>query len=519
MARWCAPEHRVQRLHDLLRSREIQCTDAYTAPRCSACAAGYYRISGRCQPCAAQAYVTVALFVAVLIGAVSLGWLLMKLHMSLGPFTIAVDFFQVLGREAGVAADWGIAASLALSWTNAFDFSVNLLVPNCVVDVEYATTWAAIMATPVVALLLLLVVQRPWRRQGALDSFISHLLLLGQLMYMILVQKAVEAVDCVTLPNGKQVLEASPDMECWSGKHALLAAGGVLAILVYVVGIPAGFCAALRRLRRATLGKDHERWLRITDPLRDETRDWVLVVMLRKLLLSAGVALNSSRPAFQLLISSAVLALALALQSRYRPYRSLLGDAAVRARLPPSARVLLNANTMENSAMAASFVVVTGGLMTLNGKRAVEEGKMEGWVLYALDAGVALAIVATTCYMIVLTVGATVLLRRQAAGKAAVASSSSRRVAVAAVARCSDTGAMQRSPLTEGDHLTPRSEHVTPRGEFETCPVERDEGMSQTGAGRVDLDVEEAAGRGGDAGGAAPRGPLTEAIETKGAEE
>jgi len=348
-------------------------------------------------------------------------WLLARLRVSMAPFTIAVDFFQILGRQAAVNIAWGGASSATLAWTNAFDFNVELLAPECVVAVDSAATWTAVMAMPVlgvVAMGAVHLVQRASTANDAKGRFLSRLLLLCQLVYMVLVQKALEAIDCVTLPSGKQVLEASPEMECWAGAHVALALGGVLALLVYVLGIPLLFAAALYAATTRGGG-----WVDAVAPIAarftPQYRWWMLVIMARKFMLAAAMTLNTTRPGFQLAFAALILAAGMALQARTRPYRHLLfgagsgpGTRTAEISLAWWERWSTDANLLEAVALAASFAVVFGAMLFLSGEAAVAEGTLQAWAMAWVDAGVALTVVVSVAF-VVATIGlSTTLVRR-----------------------------------------------------------------------------------------------------------
>lgn len=198
------------------------------------------------------------------------------------------------------------------------------------------------------------------RRLGA------ELLLLFQVLYVQLSVKALTAIDCTTLPNGKQALDASPDMICWQGEHVELAGRAGIAIAGYLLGIPILFTVVLNRLvrMRRRLRARHAEMEgatgqpktshRLPDSLQRfavqylqannlersvetieqvasslfkrfhaENTRWILVIMLRKVLLAAATVLSSSRPGVQLALFAGVLFCAMLAQIHVSPYAPL----------------------------------------------------------------------------------------------------------------------------------------------------------------------------------------------------
>lgn len=295
-----------------------------------------------------------------------------------------------------------------LNWTSVFDFDLQLAAPECVADVDDVQTWMATMALPWLGLAALATGHLILRRLKEGQRLLANVLLLCQLAYMALVLNTLQALDCVTLQTGEQVLEVSPDIVCWSSdRHRPLIVLGGFALLVYVAGIPAMFLAALEYFRRASRRGDLRRtrwWGRATAPLARRFKAshprWILVIMTRKALLAAGVVLQTTRPGMQLTLTMSVLAASLFLQAKQRPYGPLLDDPR-RGRLGRIA----DANLMEEASLVASLVVVAGGLAFNAAHTAALEGAPLGprW-LTLLDVVVIGSIGTCTVFVLLLTV-------------------------------------------------------------------------------------------------------------------
>ncbi|MDP2324443.1 MAG: hypothetical protein Q8N51_10480, partial [Gammaproteobacteria bacterium] len=250
--------------------------------------------------------VLVALCVALAVAAGA--YVASRMRLSLAPFTISVDFFQILGRQATVDVPWGKATKAGLQWTAMFDFDLQLMAPECVVKVGYSVTWFIVNLAPIAALVVLAIWHASKHVQGVRGQrvqFLSRFFIICQLGYMVLVLKALAAIDCMRLPDGRYVLEANPQMECWtSEEHMPLMVGGGVAIAVYVIGILVVFNAAILAAQKeagsgARLGRTAF-WQQSTTVLSarfvPEHPRWVLIIMTRKMLIAAGVVMQSGRP-------------------------------------------------------------------------------------------------------------------------------------------------------------------------------------------------------------------------------
>lgn len=447
----------------------VLCTPGYAGERCSLCAPGFYRLASECRPCESSYTRAMLMGAGVAAMGATLAWIASRSRLSITPITIAVDFFQTVGRQATTRVPWPGGARTVLSWSGVLDFELELLAPECVADVSYTAKWYAVVLVPLGLLLLLAGVYlargvalgvsrrlRPGRRRSSSSrrALVSNVLLLCQLLYMVLVVKALTALDCQELPDGSSVLEASADIACWSSStHLLLAAGGVAALALYGAGIPLLFVGALRRTRRE---KDRRGfWHAATAPLAARFRDaypwWILVIMLRKSLVAAVAMLHTSRPTLQQCLNMMVLGVALAVQFRFRPYRLMargwrqslqvrksLGDPGQQTGLPPGVQTplreraleaLTDGNVMEESALTAAFMVTSAGMMFLALEEARrEQAPMPAAVSGLLDTCIVLLMSLSALWVVAATLASMVYVNSKAAASAGLLSQGNLRV-------------------------------------------------------------------------------------------
>lgn len=133
------------------------------------------------------------------------------------------------------------------------------------------------------------------------------------------------------------------------------------------------------------------------------------------------MTLNTTRPGFQLAFAALILMAAVGLHARERPYKHLLveggaqsKDAQVRRRIDMRRWEMwtTDANLLEAVALVASFGVVFGAMLFLNGRAAVAEGTLQLWAMEWIDGGVAVTVVGSTAFVVVTVVASTVLVRR-----------------------------------------------------------------------------------------------------------
>lgn len=252
----------------------VLCAQGYAGARCSSCVKGFYRLNGACARCSPQHGLVVGGMVAGVVAAGVLLVVVIRSGMSLAPLTIGMDYFQVLARVASVRARWSGRAVSLLRWSSAFELDVELLAPECFVKADFFNVWTSMMAMPLVAGAGLVIVhvilslrgelaerirvgngcrrRQAWREivEDQTRRLLSEILLLLQVVYVQLSVRALSALDCTPLADGTAVLDASPNVRCWEGPHKALIPRAIVAIAVYVLGVPLLFALVLRWVRK-----------------------------------------------------------------------------------------------------------------------------------------------------------------------------------------------------------------------------------------------------------------------------
>ncbi|MFN3502087.1 MAG: hypothetical protein ACK4ZJ_07495 [Allorhizobium sp.] len=340
---------------------DMLCSRGYRSERCSECDGGYYRFGGACRACPANRLLFFVLCALALVAVLLAAHWVLKLGINLAALTIAVDYFQVLSNFGRFDVHWPEGPRSLLSMFSLVDLNVEAAAPECFLGVSFTRDWATVACLPFVCAGLLALYHAVWRctagkrasrvavRKHA-ESRAGETLLLLQVMYLTLAGRALQLFDCKQLADGSNVLQAAPYIRCWEAgsEHAALAVLGVVAVALYVAGIPLLFWRVLRWARRleqaweaAAPGggrvRAHEltraqlaarsgarRAARVAGNLsqrfRAEKWYWLVVVMARRLALVCGFVFFSSRPQTQIALVALALLVALELQHRHRPY-------------------------------------------------------------------------------------------------------------------------------------------------------------------------------------------------------
>jgi hypothetical protein len=199
-------------------------------------------------------------FGLALVALLGVANVLMRLGSSLAPLTIALDYFQVLGRFGGMDLEWSNSTTSLLSSFEVLELNVQFAAPECFVRAGFTAKWLGVQAVPVMCGALLAAQYGVWlaargrglasdARAAQRERVLGVMLLMLQVLYITLVGKTLEAFDCNELPDGSRVLAVDTTIECGGVEQSRLQSLGAAAAVVYVCGIPALFWWCLRRAR------------------------------------------------------------------------------------------------------------------------------------------------------------------------------------------------------------------------------------------------------------------------------
>jgi len=92
------------------------------------------------------------MIVAMLLGGLtvfgSIAYIMKKKHVSLGIFSIAVDYLQILALLSATKTPWPRVILDLYTWLSAFNFNINITAPECAFELAYEDKWRMIMIMP-----------------------------------------------------------------------------------------------------------------------------------------------------------------------------------------------------------------------------------------------------------------------------------------------------------------------------------------------------------------------------------
>lgn len=247
------------------------CATGYTGERCSSCDDDHYRLGSVCKECPASVVPFLLLFVVAVFVLGSVAVLMLRTGVNLAAITIALEYFQFLGKFGQMDLNWSDSSSSSMSAFSIARLDPQFVAPECLhKSLSFELQWLGMFALPLAFAVVLLTGHSFWLmlcslckkgdvRRKVTRQRVGALLLVLQIMYLTLVEKAMQALDCSPLPDGSAALDSSPSIRCWeSDKHKVLAAFGVTAMVIYVVGIPLLFWRVLRYARHRARAVDRQ---------------------------------------------------------------------------------------------------------------------------------------------------------------------------------------------------------------------------------------------------------------------
>ena len=163
------------------------------------------------------------------------------------------------------------------------------------------------------------------------------------------VSASFKMLACRDDMEGGSFLRASPSMKCWEGDHNRLAAGAIVVVIFYGIGVPCMYCWVLFCLL-PRLGRGSE-FVRAFNFLyeRFEKRHWYheLVNLSRKIAFVAIAVFGAGEPLIQSVAALGVIIVALIIDLVTHPYVSDLYD------------------VLEESLTLVQFVVIMLGVVLL----------------------------------------------------------------------------------------------------------------------------------------------------------
>ena len=260
---------------DTVNSTIVRCGPGYKdgSALCSLCEDGYALRANQCVQCDGQA--TAIILPLVLFPIILL--FIQRLTSYFESCEISLAFLQFLGVYAGFGVRWVPSFQSFINVFAIANVDVDLLGLACG-EIDFATMWLIqAILLPLLYLAFVLVdlavswgmlqlakgrippvpmfIKWGWRptRSFSLgsisDRYVPHGLMYLNIYYLTGVSKAFQLLQCTDPQDGGgSFLDAAPSLVCWQGEHQRLMGINSIALMLYVILVPAGYCYILLRL-------------------------------------------------------------------------------------------------------------------------------------------------------------------------------------------------------------------------------------------------------------------------------
>jgi hypothetical protein len=333
----------------------------------------YFRQYGECAPCPSNPWMIVAILVGGATFGGSIAYIMKKNRVSLGIFSIAVDYLQILALLSATKTPWPKVILTLYTWLSAFNFNINITAPECAFELAYEDKWKMIMVMPGFLLGLVVVynVIRTFLNKVVLNKHgpeiyahshksVGMVVTILYYIYLSLSMNALEVFNCSVVEledpltgeivsDGKQYMSET-NWVCYEegSLQMSLVPYACVGLAVYTVGYPA-FCAfVLMNAENARLARG-DQILRADDegfekPQSREHRPmwefrmrygklyyyfkpskwyWVLVVLFRKFSIATISLMFRANATFQMCMIVLAIFLSAVVQVKNQPYMSM----------------------------------------------------------------------------------------------------------------------------------------------------------------------------------------------------
>jgi len=146
------------------------------------------------------------------------------------------------------------------------------------------------------------------------------------IVYPSLVVILLEPLSCIELANGQVVMQASPDIVCWEGKHIYsLVVWSAVGIVLYIIGIPVLQFYILTIAETKDLKADPkflERFGWMYNDFRQEVYKWECLMTFRRFAFAVVLIAAAGEGYIQAVIGCLVIVWCFALHVMYQPFLS-----------------------------------------------------------------------------------------------------------------------------------------------------------------------------------------------------
>jgi len=335
------------------------CAEGYEGARCAQCIKGkYYRVNGECIKCPDSPMAVIIIFILLAMSALGVSWALTKYNITIALISIGIDYAQVVSIFSRTRIRWPPIVKQLFLILSAFNVNLELAAPECLLEnVTFYNKWLAIEMLPLLAIGFLGILymfklsykacclnKKKNQLHSHLPQMVSVFIVAFRVLYLFLTRSALDVFNCSPTdpPDGNEYMSGMLDVICWkSGSIQMnLLPYGILAIAVYVVGIPLTAFFFLRRKRNAIkydqilrvqgLGDDRKTnpqfyhfrktWSKLYYHFVPGKWYWEAIILCRKFLIAFTSLMFRQTPSYQLAVALLVLFVAFVLHVRASPY-------------------------------------------------------------------------------------------------------------------------------------------------------------------------------------------------------
>jgi len=401
-------------------------------------------------------------------GALAMGWVLQRKEINVGLTSIGVDYFQVLATFAQTRIEWPQTILSLYNALSFFNLNIELTAPECSFQFGYATKWFLIECIPLIGFGIFLfahwgkyfhkrcIKNRRNKLHSHVHTMIGVCLVLMYYGYLYICKSTLDVMNCgPTDPyDGFEYMDAVFE-KCWhGGLHGFLFPWAIFFFMVYAIGYP-GLVAFILYRGRESAREDQllrandtgstrksnpncydfrKRYHKMYYMFKPDFTWWVLIILLRKFLISIITIIFRRNALFQMATMLLVLFAAFAIQVVYRPYMSMserktvleeharrlaegdsqasaainrqqsgrrhknlrLGDTTtptLREQTMATANYFFNYNTVEAYLLTAAIIVALSGVMFEsdrfgNDKYEGQKGALTAWVIFVITISI-----------------------------------------------------------------------------------------------------------------------------------
>ncbi|KAA0154911.1 hypothetical protein FNF29_02052 [Cafeteria roenbergensis] len=337
------------------------CAEAYAGERCAVCAEDYFRYNSECAKCPDMPWVAPLLLGVGLICVCIAGYTLQRNEqLNIGPFLVAIDFFQVLAIYARSKVNWPSLLTELFQILSVFNLNLELVNPECIVEnVTFDLKFIAVLALPLALAFVfgvlhiakytynLCILRYPAeKRNEHLPLLVGSLWSMTYVLYLVETSQVMAGFNCSptnppdSAPHGYLQAVFEP---CYvpGGVHERILPYAYAGLVLYVIAFPLAVGGVLWKnkenlkldqlLRCKGLGysqststrsllKVRQLYSRLYAPFRPGAWWFCLALLVRKAGIAVVALIFRRNASFQLGAILVILLLAYAMQVRFKPW-------------------------------------------------------------------------------------------------------------------------------------------------------------------------------------------------------